>query len=81
MSELAIERLIQAFFFGVGAVVAITCVNWIRGLLNAKQKASILEINLESKSIADAVGKLVDDELIKRANERLETLGDDPPKE
>lgn len=81
MDDLKINIIIRALFFGIGTVVAYSLVKWAKGYVDAKRKQSILEIDIQSRTIHDNVSKLSDDELIKSANDRAKGAGNNSSEE
>lgn len=65
-----INTLFNGLIWTFIVVVGLAFVKWIKGLINAKRQAKILEIDLALRKISSDNSKLSLDDLIIRANER-----------
>lgn len=77
MFDFELKTIIPPFIFGIGAILAMKAFAFYKGLMDAKRKAEIMELDLTLKSIKDNADKSTTDELIKRANERFSKPDDD----
>lgn len=70
MTDLNINTIVSSLFFGVGTVLAYVLIKWVKGLLDAKSREKLMEIDLQRRVISDNLDKLSDDDILARANER-----------
>lgn len=73
---MSIQTIFSIAFLGGGLITTFALWKYLQGLLDAKKRAKLLEIDLERRSINNNISNLSDEELLKRANARADSEGD-----